>query len=400
MDNELKQEAAVDSGKSAAAKSKKKSSEYSKSLGGEKAQTKKSAENSQNTALKKSSEKSSASSPKNTSAKEHSSSEKTSTPAKQNSKQKINSVKKIEPEYSEDKEFDEYDDDEDYDDEYEEYEDEYDEYDDDDEYDDEDYEEDDDDEDYDDDEVAAEEHSETVVSGTNVSDEKPEKKKRRPLMVAIPIVTAVAILTAGVIVSSNALGIFDSAKHEAFIATKQSNANLSSPQGKFLEGISVQGVDLGGKTMTQAKEQLGVEESKLIPSINYTLTCHDKIVYLTEDDFEFDFDTVKVLNEAYEYSEYMREILMDKGRANLKESEKKDYSITMTFKEDSIKTTCEQVAKKVDVEMEDAHVTNIDTEKDYLPDMFSFAEGVVGYSVDVDDLVTQIKTLKNKWIFQ
>lgn len=365
MDNELKQEAAVDSGKSAAAKSKKKSSEYAKSLGSGKAQ------------IKKSSEKTVASSSKNTVAKTDSSSKKISSPAKQNFKQKINSGKKIESEYSEDEELDEYDVDEDYDDEYDEY---------------------DDEEDYNDEydnEVADAEHSETIVSGTDVlSDEKTKKKKRRPLMAAIPIVTAVAILSAGVIVSSNALGIFDSAKHEAFIATKQSNANLSSPQGKFLEGISVQGVDLGGKTMTQAKEQLGVEESKLIPSINYTLTCHDKIVYLTEDDFEFEFDTVKVLNEAYEYSEYMREILMDKGRANLRELEKKDYPITMTFKEDSIKTACEEVAKKVNVEMEDAHVTNIDTEKDYLPDMFSFAEGVVGYSVDVDDLVTQIKTLK------
>lgn len=248
------------------------------------------------------------------------------------------------------------------------------------------------------DERYEEHHAETLnadAHGKATDDKKNEKKKRRPLLIAIPIVTAAAILTTGVIVSSAALGIFDSAKHEAFVATEQSNANLSSPQGKFLEGISVQGVDLGGKTMEQAKELLGIEESKLIPSINYNLTCYDKIVYLTEDDFEFDFDTVKILNEAYEYSEYMREILMDKGRANLRESEKKDYPISMKFNEDSIRTACEKVAEKVNVEMENAHVTNIDTEKDYLPDMFSFAEGVTGYSVDVDDLVTQISTLKN-----
>ena len=221
-----------------------------------------------------------------------------------------------------------------------------------------------------------------------------KKKKRNRLLFAIPIVTAVVILSAGVVVSSAALGIFDTVKHEEFVATKQSNSSLSAPQGKFLEGISVQGVDLGGKTMKQAKEMLSTEESKLIPSINYTVTCHDKIVYLTEDDFEFKFDTVKVLNEAYEYSEYMREVLMDKGRAALRRSEKREYTITMQFPEESIKTACEEVAKKVNVEMENAHVTNIDTTKDNVKDMFSFAEGVVGYSVDVDDLVTQIDTLK------
>ena len=219
-------------------------------------------------------------------------------------------------------------------------------------------------------------------------------KRRKPLMIAIPAVTAVIILTAGVIISSAALGIIGSDSSDSFVATDQSNSELSKPQGKYLEGITVQGVELGGKTMEQAKDALAIEESKLIPSINYTLTCHDKIVYLTEDDFDYSFDTVKVLNEAFEYSEYMRDILTKKGKTSLRSNDKKDYQITMTFDDSSIQKACEEVAKKVNVEMQNAHVTGIDTEKSKVSDMFSFEEGVVGYKIDVDDLVNQITTLK------
>lgn len=220
------------------------------------------------------------------------------------------------------------------------------------------------------------------------------KDSRKKIPVLIPVLTAAAVLTVGVVASSVAIGLIGADKHEAFIATEQSNANLNAPTGKFIEGIAVQGVDLGGKTMKEAKELLSVEESKLIPSINYTVTCHDKIVYLTEDDFDFEFNTVKVLNEAYEYSEYMRNLLTEKGRTNLKKSEKKDYTITMTFLEDSIPKACKEVAKKVNVEMQNAHVSNIDTSKAKVSGMFSFEEGVVGYDVNVDDLITQISTLK------
>ena len=385
MNNDLNQEAVVDTGKSATATPKKKSSGQAKksserrsssekkssvqSSNGEKTQVKKtsvkSSDGAEKSNVKKTPAKSSDSAQKSSTQKTGSKSE--SQQAPQNKKHTVSAVKytnKTDTEIDETEELDELE--------------------------------------YLDEEEDSDEYEITADASCSEDDfdekdtQSGKKKKRRPLFIAIPIVTAAVILTAGVIVSSAALGIFDSAKHEAFVATKQSNANLSSPQGKFLEGISVQGVDLGGKTMTQAKDLLSVEESKLIPSINYTLTCHDKIVYLTEDDFEFRFDTVKVLNEAYEYSEYMRDILMDKGRANLRESEKKDYTIKMTFDEDSIRKACEGVAEKVDVEMENAHVTNIDTSKDYVPDMFSFAEGVVGYSVDVDDLVTQITTLKKK----
>lgn len=223
-------------------------------------------------------------------------------------------------------------------------------------------------------------------------------KKRNPFAkIAVPVAAAAVILTAGVVASSVSLGLFSGETHEAFIATPQSAAELAAPQGIFLEGISVAGVDLGGQTMKAARELLTVQESEMIPSINYTLSCNDKIVYITEDDFDFSFDTVQRLNEAYEYSEYMRAILNSESRTTLKGSEKRDYPILMTFDESSVKKACQAVAEKVNVPMQDAHVTNIDVTKENVADMFSFADGVTGSTLDVDDLVNQINTLrKNK----
>lgn len=228
--------------------------------------------------------------------------------------------------------------------------------------------------------------------GLPPANEKKRKPKRKGPSVLIFIAVSVMVLLAGVVVSSASLGLFENNK-EVFVETEQSASALTNPVGMFLPGISVQGVDLGGRTMEEAKEVLCIAESELIPSINYNLTCHDKIVYLTEDDFDFSFNTVKVLNEAYEYSEYMRRALMADGRTELNSSEKKDYPISMTMEDSSVEKVCSAVADKVDVEMQNAHATKVDITKEEISDMFTFAEGVVGYDLDEEDLYTQLSTL-------
>lgn len=219
------------------------------------------------------------------------------------------------------------------------------------------------------------------------------RKKRRGAGLLFPfIAVALIVLTGGAVISAASEGMLKNDK-EVFVETEQSAAELSAPSGKFLGGISVQGVDLGGRTMKEAQEVLCIEESELIPSINYTLTCHDKIVYLTEDDFEYDFDTVSVLNRAYEYSEYMRRTLTKEGRTQLRDSEKKDYSLNVELNDNSIENVCKEVAKKVDVTMQNAHATKIDVSKAEVSEMFTFAEGITGYDLDEEDLQTQISTL-------
>lgn len=238
-----------------------------------------------------------------------------------------------------------------------------------------------------------------VDEDITVATEKKKKKTNNAPMLIIPIVAGLFILTMGVVVSSFSLGMISGDKREAFEVTSQSNEVLNHPDGMFISGISVQGIDLGGKTVAEAQDLLCIAESELIPSINYTLTCNDKIVYVTENDFEYVFDTVQVLNTAYEYSEYMRQVLIEDGRTELKKSEKVDYPLSVEFIDKSINSVCKEVAKKVNVDMQDAHVTNIDVTKAEVHEMFSLAEGVVGYKLNEEDLSTQITTLINNEVY-
>lgn len=226
------------------------------------------------------------------------------------------------------------------------------------------------------------------------STDKTEKKSPKILLphLLVPVTAALIVLTAGVVVSSASLGFFNRDK-EVFVETEQPTSELSEPWGMFMSGISVQGVDLGGLTMEEAKEKLTVTEASLIPPINYNLTCNDKVVNITPDNFEFEFDTVQKLNEAYEYSEYMRRTLIKRGRTELKNSEKKDYPITMTLADGTVRRMCENVAKQVNVAKQDAHVTNIDVSQPELADSFEFAEGIIGYTLNVDDLEKKINSL-------
>ncbi|MBQ1389290.1 MAG: VanW family protein [Clostridia bacterium] len=232
-----------------------------------------------------------------------------------------------------------------------------------------------------------------VYEETSSEEATTENKSDSKKLLKIFVPAAAVILTAGVIISAASLNFFSAETHEAFISTEQSGAELAAPQGIFISGISVADIDLGGLTMKEAKDKLMKKESDMIPSINYTLTCGERVVYLTEDDFGYTFDTVKVLNEAYEYSEYMRDLLMTEGRAHLRASEQKNYPITMTFDDSSVKTICDEVAKKVDIPVQQAHVESIDVTRKKIADMFTFADGVTGAKLDVDDLLTQLNTL-------
>ncbi len=205
--------------------------------------------------------------------------------------------------------------------------------------------------------IAAVRNAASSLSGRlfGKSQDSDSEKTQRRVPLIVPVVIIVAVLTAGVVVSSVAMGALNSEKYEAFIATEQSNVTLKSPSGIFLEGISVQGIDLGGKSMKQAQDILCIEESEMIPNIDFTLNCLDKLVYITD--------------------------------------ENKDYTITMTFNEASIAEAVKSVAEKVNVDVQDAHVTKINVEAINPDEMFVFADGVVGYDIDTDDLTTQLSTL-------
>lgn len=82
-------------------------------------------------------------------------------------------------------------------------------------------------------ELKTEAAEEKEVSADIENDTVDTAAERKKIPLAIPIICAALILTAGIAVSAITIGALKSQKHEAFIATEQSNVTLASPSGQF-----------------------------------------------------------------------------------------------------------------------------------------------------------------------
>ena len=69
----------------------------------------------------------------------------------------------------------------------------------------------------------------------------------------------------------------------------------------FYHGVVVNGIDLGGMTMDEAREALTTEEQNAEQPFSITLTYNDQSFTITQDDVDHSVDTDAVLETAYEY---------------------------------------------------------------------------------------------------
>lgn len=158
----------------------------------------------------------------------------------------------------------------------------------------------------------------------------------------------------------------------------------------FYEGISVEGVSLGGMTMEEAREALKEKEASLRETFSITLTYEDQSFTVTQDDVDFLFDTEAVLEEAYQYGRTgSREERYQQVTA-LRESPR-DFTLSHTMEYTGLKDKLAELTAPLNADPVDASVTafNSSTEE------FDIAEGQPGRQVDVDALYTQVEAILN-----
>jgi vancomycin resistance protein YoaR len=150
----------------------------------------------------------------------------------------------------------------------------------------------------------------------------------------------------------------------------------------FYEGIYVNDVDLSGKTMEEAKELMKAVEDSLRPTIALTLTYGEQKFDFTDQDFQFSYDTDKILEEAYQVArkgtdrERYQEILA------LKENPKK-FTITCTPDYSNVPNLVSSVAEQIDKAPVDAHVSSFNPSSD---NMFTYADGEKGVKVNQETM--------------
>lgn len=162
----------------------------------------------------------------------------------------------------------------------------------------------------------------------------------------------------------------------------------------FGNGVTVAGIDLTGKTLSEAYDAMQDRLLELRDKINISITCDgSKNITLTEDNFKFDTDIANVLIQAYHYS---RGELDTPTVQTTTVSGATDFTVTTVVNKDSVKAAVKAVAEQFDIQPVDAHVEK------FMPDQaekFKFADGSDGYLInqnEVNNQITDILTQASK----
>lgn len=161
----------------------------------------------------------------------------------------------------------------------------------------------------------------------------------------------------------------------------------------FGKNISVSGVDVSGKTLSEAYDALQDRIKELRDEVNITIQCDSKSVILTQDDFKFDTDLANVLIQAYHYS---RGELDDPTIDTTKENGVTDFTVTSVINKNSVTSAVKKVAEKFDVQPVDAHVKSFNPDK---KEKFTYADGSDGYLISqkvVNEEITSILEQSDK----
>lgn len=155
---------------------------------------------------------------------------------------------------------------------------------------------------------------------------------------------------------------------------------------KFLQGVAVNGISIGGMTMEQAKAALAPVEQSLTAQRQVQLVYDNKLFPLDLSNMPSSVNTDAVLKEAFDlvktaidYTTLMAEVedIQTNGRA---------FTLSVSYDLSSLNAAVAQIASQIDIPAQDALVTGVDTDTHKL----TFKNEVVGYVVDQAALINMI----------
>ena len=189
-------------------------------------------------------------------------------------------------------------------------------------------------------------------------------KKKKIIIIASIAVAAVAAL--GVV----GFGVFN--------AIQSQNKPVESDVPKeftFAANTKVSGIDISSKNMKEAKALLENSKKSFITPLKLSVEVADATVELTQDNFEYTFNIDQVLQQI-------------KADAESESGSKKDYTVTATVTDDSVKKQANAICEEYNADAVNAYVTKFHP---YADNRFEYAEAVDGRKVDGEDLLAQMK---------
>lgn len=170
----------------------------------------------------------------------------------------------------------------------------------------------------------------------------------------------------------------------------------SDEEPVFLKGIKVQGQELEGKTLDEAKSLLAVRGTTIFPQVNMTVNYEGVDYVYDREDFDFLYDINAVIEKAYEYNQQVlasgsNDILTyapGDGTAEVDtENNTVNFLVEHKITQASVQKVIKRVAKKVDIPCVEPHVSKYDTSQSKNSKRYTFEEGSQGKSIDQDALI-------------
>lgn len=215
------------------------------------------------------------------------------------------------------------------------------------------------------------------------------KERKVPVTIISVFVLLIAIsgVVFAIVGSKGTPNLLDpnSAVNKKLENQKKGSSN-KKPDFVFVDGITINDIDLSGKTLEEAKEIIKEKEPSFREKLEISVVANNKVAELTENNFSYTYDTEKVLNEAVEYSKEIEKNKKASTTNNLGEEAGK-FTIKATLKEDSIGPEVEKIANTMDEKTKQARVTQFSPSK---KDKYKYAEGENGFYINKETLESDI----------
>ncbi len=226
-----------------------------------------------------------------------------------------------------------------------------------------------------------------ISAGLNSQSElsRQQKNRKKIIIIVVCAFVVVALCVTGFLLYRHYEE--EKARERAFQELVDRTVNTET----FYEGVVVEGIDLGGKTLDQAKEALASLEPDLRQPVDITVTAGGNSYQLTTDDFTYTYNTDEVLDEAYQVARTGERMDRYNKILDLKENPV-EFSIEaqMTVDDAKLQEFVDAIAAEVNVAPVEASVTSFSP---LSAEKFTYAEGQDGQSLNTEKLLADIKEL-------
>jgi vancomycin resistance protein YoaR len=157
---------------------------------------------------------------------------------------------------------------------------------------------------------------------------------------------------------------------------------------RFGSNTYVSGILIADKTFDEAKALLEANEADFVKPLNLSIDVNGKAVELSEKDFEYTYDIDAVLTTVMR--DETQAASESKSVFQQNTTSTKNYEITATVTEDSIKAKAAEIEKDTNTEAKDAYVSKFSP---YAEERFEYTEAENGCKLNTDDLITKISSV-------